>query len=165
MDNYKFLLDANVFIEASRRYYAFDIAPGFWDNLIQHAKNKQLLSIDRVKQELERGNDDLAIWAKDNFYHYFVSTTNQQVVNCYRQIMFWVQTHEDFNDRAKEDFANSADGWLIAHAMVENCIVVTEEVFKPNVKRKVPIPNVCIEFNTQFVNTFEMLRQLQIIFK
>lgn len=25
-----FVLDANVFIEAHRRYYAFDIAPFFW---------------------------------------------------------------------------------------------------------------------------------------
>ena len=25
-----YLLDTNVFIEAKNRYYAFDIAPGFW---------------------------------------------------------------------------------------------------------------------------------------
>ncbi|PMD04330.1 DUF4411 family protein, partial [Brevibacterium paucivorans] len=25
-----YLLDANVLIEAKNRYYAFDIAPGFW---------------------------------------------------------------------------------------------------------------------------------------
>ena len=25
-----FLIDANVLIEAKNRYYAFDIAPGFW---------------------------------------------------------------------------------------------------------------------------------------
>ena len=32
-----FLLDANVFIEAAKRYYAFGIAPGYWDALIKHA--------------------------------------------------------------------------------------------------------------------------------
>jgi hypothetical protein len=29
-----FVLDANVFIEAHRRYYAFDIAPLFWTMVI-----------------------------------------------------------------------------------------------------------------------------------
>ncbi len=28
-----FVLDSNIFIEAHRRYYAFDICPGFWDSL------------------------------------------------------------------------------------------------------------------------------------
>jgi len=35
MDRSVYVLDANVFIEAARRYYAFDIAPKFWDTLIQ----------------------------------------------------------------------------------------------------------------------------------
>ena len=29
-----FLLDANVLINAARHYYAFDIAPVFWDKLL-----------------------------------------------------------------------------------------------------------------------------------
>lgn len=28
-----YLLDTNVFIEAKNRYYAFDLAPGFWEGL------------------------------------------------------------------------------------------------------------------------------------
>ena len=35
----KYLVDANVLIEAKNRYYAFDIAPGFWKWLNQaHAQ-------------------------------------------------------------------------------------------------------------------------------
>ncbi|MDO8872689.1 MAG: DUF4411 family protein, partial [Methanoregula sp.] len=40
-----FLLDANVFIEAARRYYAFRIAPGYWDGLILHAGRGPVRSI------------------------------------------------------------------------------------------------------------------------
>ena len=29
-DERRHLLDANVFIEAAKRYYAFDLAPSFW---------------------------------------------------------------------------------------------------------------------------------------
>ena len=28
-----YLIDSNVFIEAKNRYYAFDIAPGFWESV------------------------------------------------------------------------------------------------------------------------------------
>ena len=35
----KYLVDTNVLIEAKNRYYAFDIAPGFWKWLNQeHAQ-------------------------------------------------------------------------------------------------------------------------------
>ena len=30
------LMDADVFISAKNRYYAFDICPGFWDSLVYH---------------------------------------------------------------------------------------------------------------------------------
>ena len=49
----EYVLDSNVFMEAARRYYAFDIAPPFWESLVHHAANGRLESIDRVKQELE----------------------------------------------------------------------------------------------------------------
>jgi hypothetical protein len=80
MERSVYVLDANVFIEAKRRYYAFDIAPKFWDSLIQHADNGEIESIDKVKKELEKGKgkngeeDDLARWANSNFSHAFHST-------------------------------------------------------------------------------------------
>jgi len=61
-----YVLDANVFIEAAKRYYAFDIVPSFWNMLVVHAKHGQLLSIDRVRDELMRA--DLQAWASDSFH-------------------------------------------------------------------------------------------------
>ena len=38
-DGKRYVLDANVFIEAHQRYYALDVCPGFWLALIrQHEK-------------------------------------------------------------------------------------------------------------------------------
>jgi len=59
-----YVLDANVFIEAARRYYAFDVAPAFWNGLVHHAARGGIKSIDKIKQELERVSDDLADWIK-----------------------------------------------------------------------------------------------------
>ena len=64
-----FLLDSNIFIEAYRRYYAFNLCPGFWDSLIWLHEQNRLLSLDKVKDELTEEPDDLSDWAKTVFPH------------------------------------------------------------------------------------------------
>ena len=159
-----YVLDANVFIEAARRYYAFDLAPKFWDSLIRHAVNGQIQSIDRIKKELERGNDELAKWVKNHFTHGFASTDEPDVLSVFTEIMNWVNNENQFLEIAKADFASGPDGWLVAYAKVKGCLVVTHEALAPDAKRKVPIPNVCRAFNVPFVDTFEMLRTLGVRF-
>lgn len=86
-----YVLDANVFIQASRAYYAFDLAPAFWQALIEHAKNGRVRSIDRVMEEIDRGKDDLTTWAGDTFHEWFASTDQGDVFDVYRRIMAWAQ--------------------------------------------------------------------------
>lgn len=59
-----YLVDANVLIEAKNRYYAFDIAPGFWDWLDHAHDHSMACSINAVRDELVNGNDELAEWAR-----------------------------------------------------------------------------------------------------
>jgi len=155
-----FVLDANVFIEAHRHYYAFDLAPRFWEGLVQLAANGQVESIDRIKQELDRGKDELATWATDHFGRAFASTDEDDVVDSYREIMTWAFVQVQFSDAAKADFAKAADGWLVAYARARRRVVVTHEALKLDIKKKVPIPNVCEAFGVPYVNTFEMMRKL-----
>src|SRR3972149_10604896 len=138
-----YVLDANVFIQAARRYYAFDLAPKFWDSLVAHAANGRIQSIDRVKHESERGNDPLADWVKGSFWHAFASTDDTDIFQSFSEIMTWVNGQRQFSDAAKSDFATIADGWLIAYAKVKSYVLVTHELLIPRVKSKIPIPNVC----------------------
>ncbi|MDP8205748.1 MAG: DUF4411 family protein [Candidatus Electryonea clarkiae] len=160
----RYILDANVFIEAARRYYAFDIAPKFWTSLSELALDGRILSIDRVKRELDRGKDDLTKWANDNSLNMFTSTIQPDVINCFRDIMIWLQTQDQYKSAAKTEFAAGADGWLIAYAKTNGCIVVTHEVPNNMIQIKVPIPNVCRALDVQFVDTFLMLRAVGIKF-
>ena len=160
MSDRVFALDANVFIEAHRRYYAFDIAPMFWRSLVGHAASGRLESIDRIKVELERGRGELAAWATREFSNAFVPTDEDDVVDSYKGIMQWVYAQRRFSDGAKAGFAGGADGWLVAYARVKGRVIVTHEVLDQNARRKVPIPNVCEVFNVSYVNTFEMMREL-----
>ncbi|MGQ9780151.1 MAG: DUF4411 family protein [Firmicutes bacterium] len=155
-----YLLDANVFIEAAQGYYAFELAPGFWQALLYHAVNGRIQSIDRVKDELQRINDELKDWVNGDFHVFFVSTDQPDVIEAYRKIMEWVDRSSQFLAAAKAAFAKDADGWLVAYAMAKSCVVVTHEQFSPETKRRVPIPNMCKAFGVPYVNTFQMLRDL-----
>jgi len=157
-----FILDANVFIEAARRYYAFDLVPQYWSSLVRLSKGGSVYSIDRVRTELVRGKDELAKWADHGFSDAFLSTDTQEITESYRKIIAWVNKQAHFTEPAKADFASGADGWLIACAMVKGAVVVTHEEFARDAKNKVKIPNVCQAFGLHYVNTFEMLRLLHI---
>jgi hypothetical protein len=164
MDANTYLLDANVFIEAARRYYAFDLAPPFWESLVHHSTNGRVQSIDRVKEELEKGKDELATWATTQFRDAFASTDEEDVIASYSKVMGWVQAQDQFSDAAKAEFATGADGWLVAYAKCKGCIVVTHELPAADAKRNVPIPNACEAFGVIYVDTFKMLRQLGFVF-
>jgi len=156
-----YLLDADTFIAAARRYYAFDLVPSFWDHLIRLASDGRIASIDRIKKQLEDGNDRLAEWVKEgNMREAFLSTDQADVIGAYQEIMTWVQNNHQFMDAAKAKFAADEDGWLVAYAKAKNCIVVTNETFRPDVKNRVPIPNICRQFGVTSVDTFQMLRAL-----
>ena len=165
-DERSFLLDANVFIEAKRRYYAFDICPGFWECLLWHHDGScRVLSIDKVKKELERGGDDLTKWVASIAPSTCFSSTNDgSVIGQYGHIMAWVQGQGQFYQEAKAGFASGADGWLIAYAKVNGLILVTHETLAPEAQRTVPMPNVCKAFGVAYVNTFDMLRELEAAF-
>jgi hypothetical protein len=132
-----FLLDANIFIKAHRRYYAFDIAPPCWMALIDNAKIGRVLSIDRVfEKELKRGGDELADWASGSFHGFFASTDDEEVTEAYGEIMIWSQSQIQFTGAAKAEFADVPDSWLMAYALAKDCIVVTHEQFEPEAKKK-----------------------------
>ncbi|ACI20240.1 MULTISPECIES: DUF4411 family protein [Thermodesulfovibrio] len=162
-----YLLDANVFIEAARRYYAFDIAPPFWKALSEFAEKGKLISIDRVKNELLRGKDELSKWAKGSFFEWFKSTDDDFILTSYRRVIEWAENHSQFTQEAKKEFydAENADAWLVAYALSNRNIIVTHEVYKPDVKKEIPIPNICRDFRIEYIDTFEMLRRLNFKFK
>lgn len=125
--------------------------------LIDHANNGLVLSIDRVKVELERGKDELAEWASGSFHEHFASTEEEDVIAAYRRIMVWSQGQAQFTPGAKAEFARVADGLLVAYALAKVCIVVTHEQFNLEAKARIKIPNVCQAFGVQYIDTFQMM--------
>lgn len=162
-DVVKYILDANIFIEAKNRYYAFNLCPGFWDSLLHHNSMGNLESIDRVGKELLEGKDNLAAWSKE-VSGLFASTETEFVVADYGAVIQWVQSQDRFNDAAKSEFSSGVDAWVIAYAKANNAIVVTQEVSEPKSRKDVKIPDVCNHFNVKYTNTFDMLQKLEVVF-
>ena len=112
---YLVVLDANVFIEAYRRYYAFEICPGFWEFLAAYS-GRGVFSIDRVRTELLDG-DDLSSWVRNAPRQLFVSTIDKQVADAYSDVVGWIRGDQQYREEAKAAFFKGADGWLVAYAI------------------------------------------------
>lgn len=160
MEGIRYQLDANVFIEAARRYYAFDLVPTFWERLVDLANDGRVESIDRVRDELLRGKDELAEWIDGHFSEAFASTDDEEVMQSYSQIITWAMNQDQYTEAAKEEFARVADGWLVAYAHCKGHTLVTHEVPSQGSKKRVAIPDVCNAFNVSYLDTFKMLRNL-----
>ena len=159
----KYVLDANTFIQPRRRFYPFDICPGYWDALIWHHTQGSVCSIDRVAAELERGGDDLWAWAESQLPgDFFVSTDDSGVIACYAEALAWVQAQDQFLPTAKAEFAEAdrADAWLVAYAKKTGRVLVTLEEYDPLIRKKVPMPNVCRAMGVEYIKLFDMLRRL-----
>lgn len=165
MPDANYVLDANVFIEAHKRYYAFDICPGYWSALLNRHSGGRVCSIDRVRNELLDQSDALSDWVRQLPGTFFAGTGNRPDTDWYGRIMTWLQAQSAYSPAAKTDFAAKADGWLIAHAKAQGLTIATDEVLNPAIRRRVPVPNICVAFGVDYVNTFDMLRALRASFR
>ncbi|MDE0268697.1 MAG: DUF4411 family protein [Acidimicrobiaceae bacterium] len=152
-----YILDSNVLIAAWHDLYPKDLFPGFWKCLEHFMEKQQLLIADKVKQEIT-GPSELIDWIKQ--HGYFTSTETPEVAQAFSKMENWVQSNQQFSASAKNGFASAADGWLVAYAYAHQLTLATNEKFDKNVKKRVPIPNLCEQFKVKYCNTTKMLRYL-----
>ncbi len=152
-------LDSNVFIEGRKGPYGFDIAPRFWGLIDELIDNGRLSCPARVCDELLDGQDDLAAWAQGRRARGLFVDPGAAVQGAFRIIVEYVTANYP-DTKATRTFLDSADPWVIAHALADGAAVVTMEVATGPTVGKVKIPNVCDYFNLRRLNTYQMLREL-----
>lgn len=156
-----YLLDANTFIEAKNRYYNMAVCPGYWDWIEQQFADGQVASIESVGDELLNGNDELKTWAASH-KALFLPVSDEETQEALAEIAAHAaELAGDMKPGALEEFLGGADPWLIAKARTQGAVVVTHEQFNPNVKKKILIPNVCNQFEVRWMNTFDLLLELE----
>ena len=151
-----YLLDANVFMSASRLHYGFDFCPAFWDWLLEANKTKRVFSIERVATELQAGEDILAEWATERGHHFFLKP-DSAMQPALGKVATWATTQQ-YEPAAINTFLQVADYYLVAHALAHGHVVVTHEVAANSTKR-IKIPNACIAVGVTHMTPYEMLRK------
>lgn len=155
----KYLLDANTYIEAKNLYYGMDICPGYWQWLDIQFQNNLVNSVHSVFSELNGYGDELSEWVKER-RDQFLSVTDDETQDIYARIVQFV-ADGDYQAANRDQFLAGADPWLIAKAGVIGSVVVTHETMVGDDSKKVKIPNICVQFGIEFLNSFELLKILQ----
>jgi len=151
-----YLLDANVFIQAKNLYYGFDFCPAFWDWLLINNKQQKVFSIEKVGNEIEAGNDELAQWVNSRGPNFFLKP-DSVMLSALEKVSEWA-TSQNYDPAAVNTFFQVADYFLVAFALAHEYVIVTQEVASPSTKR-IKIPNACIGLGIKCVTPYEMLRK------
>jgi hypothetical protein len=147
-----YTLDTNILIGMIQRYPR-DIFPSIWAALEGSIDDGQACICQAVLEETDRAGDGLHDWAKG--YPDFACDVTRPELELSAQIS------ADHPDWVREQL-NAADPFVIAHAKVDQRIIVTEENRKgPNTEdRNQKIPNVADEHDVDCIKFFEFARQL-----
>jgi hypothetical protein len=149
-----YLLDSNVFISAKNLYYGFDFCSAFWSWLDEGHRAARVFSIEKVRDELRGGADELTVWANDRPAMFL--KPDATIVPSMQKLSEWAEG-ASYEPAAVNTFLQLADYYLVAHAHAHGYTVVTHELADGSRKR-IKIPEACIAVGVKFMNTFEMLR-------
>lgn len=158
----KYLIDANVFIQAKNLYYRFDFCEAFW-KWAQKAHDAGLVfSIQKVRKELIGGNktDPVRKWAEDLPDDFFLDdVADKAVMQTYANVMQWASSSTHYTPQAKAEFArpNVADAFLIAVAKQHGYEIVTQEKSNLAAKKKIYLPDAAHAHGVKTIYVYDML--------
>lgn len=155
-----YLLDTNIFIRCKNEM-PMDIFQGFWQHLTELAQKGVIFSSVKVKEEIDRGNDELKLWCDSNLPSSFFLPFDSYEE--YSRLMNWAGNNTDFSPAAKQEFATVADAFLVATAASQHLKVVTFETSDPNCKKRVKIPDACVAIGVEYCSLNDMLHELRIV--
>lgn len=138
----KYLFDTNIFIR-SKNEMPEEIWPTFWMRMAELIQDGKIFTTEKVKEEIERGKDELTQWMKANETLGFYCSVDSDVLNKYSEVQNWAKNTNRFTQIALDDFARVADAYLVATAAAKGWTLVTYEVFDPHCKKRVKIPDAC----------------------
>ena len=158
-------LDADTIIQASNWYYAFDIAPTFWEFIEEQARLGVISCPQEVFREVGRnGNEYVQKWIKAQRSTSLFCRQDKSVQGQYAKVVQRVYQNQQYTSENKDIFFFGADPWLVAHAWTYGGKVISRERRQPDAK-KPKVPDVCAQFGVEISTPWAMLRSLGFRFK
>ena len=162
----KYLIDANSLIRPARAYYPFDFAPSFWQQLRPKISLDKIAVLDKVRDELLKGTDELSTWISDLPNECILSTQDMQILQKYRDVLSFIQQSDKYSEAALRRWSqlDIADPWLIAAAKVYGYTLLSFEQSAGTIpegsRSKNPkLPDVARHFQIPYTSLFDMMRQ------
>lgn len=163
----RYLLDANIFIESHKRFYNMEVFPCFWAGLVTLAKQGRVFTIDKVRDEVCAGKDDVKAWFKGYFPSAAILPVDDVTMASYQKVQTDVRNTGRFKPSALSDYAadSLADPFICAYALGHGDItVVSYEISKPASKTEIKIPDVCALVRVPCIQIYDMLLALKMSF-
>lgn len=159
----KYLIDANVFIQAKDLFYQFDFCQAFWDWLETAHQAGLIGSVGKVRAELIDGpaSCPARAWAQAQPGGFFIpDESDSGVMGQYGKAISWAATGGHYKKSAIDTFSDvkKADAFLIAAGMHHGHTVVTHEKPDAKCKIRVPIPTACDQLGVKHLTIYELLR-------
>ena len=162
----KHLIDANSLIRPARAYYPFDFAPSFWQQLRPKISLDKIAVLDKVRDELLKGTDELSAWIRDLPNECILSTQDTQILQKYRDVLSFIQQSDKYSEAALRRWSqlDIADPWMIAAAKVYGYTLLSFEQSAGTIpegsRSKNPkLPDVARHFQVPYTSLFDMMRQ------
>ena len=160
----KYLIDANSLIRPARAYYPFDFAPSFWQQLRPKISLDKIAVLDKVRDELLKGTDELSAWISDLPNECILSTQDIQILQKYRDVLNFIQQSDQYTESSLRLWSreNIADPWLIAAAKVYGYTLLSFEQSAGRITTRSnnpKLPDVARHFQVPYTSLFDMMRQ------
>jgi len=155
----RFCLDTSFLINGWHKRYRIDVFPALWDAMGVLMQEGSVFSCDDVYAELKEKEDNLLQWAKIH-RDAFEKPTEEVLANV-SEIMARFS-----NFAAQGGARNRADPIVIAHARVDDAVLVTDEqpVARQKPTKPPKIPNVCSELGIPWMTPIDFLAAIDISF-
>lgn len=161
----KYLIDANSLIRPARAYDPFDFAPSFWQQLRPKISLDKIAVLDKVRDEVLKGTDELSAWISDLPNECILSTQDMQILQKYRDVLSFIQQSDKYSEAALRRWSqlDIADPWLIAAAKVYGYTLLSFEQSAGTIpegsRSKNPkLPDVARHFQVPYTSLFDMMR-------
>ena len=158
----EYLFDTNIFVE-SKKNLPMDVWPTFWTKMVELINSGNIHSIDKVKDEIDKGGDELTDWIHNNAPRGFFLTQDVAVTAKLAETITWAQNCTvRFSQSAIFDYTNVADSYLVATAAARNMVLVTYEKSNPQRRNRVMLPDACYAIGVRSCDLNTALRELGI---
>lgn len=159
----EYLFDTNIFVE-SKKNLPMDVWPTFWTKMVELINSGNIHSIDKVKDEIDKGGDELTDWIHNNAPRGFFLTQDITVMTKLAETITWAQNCTvRFSQSAIFDYTNVADSYLVATAAARNMVLVTYEKSNPQRRNRVMLPDACYAIGVRSCDLNTALRELGVL--